>query len=524
MKLPDKLTAINQEPTSSCLEELNSLLQEKEAIIVGKNQVIEEQQKRIALLEEYLRLERHRRFGPSSEKNTAQGELFDEVEQLAERANTADEEESKPQQPKKKGGRKGLSPAIPREQIYLTLSEEDKAGALDTFFVKVKEELDIVPAKVRVLEYLQEKAVLTDGSGQRTVKSALLPQHPLPKSVASTGMLAYIIVAKYMDALPLYRLEGIFNRYGGSITRTTMANWLIKLARPLQPLINLLRDHQLAYELIQADETRIQVLKEPGRSPTSNKYMWVTLGGPPEQPAVLFTYDASRETEVPLRLFEGYQGYLQTDGYAAYDAVCQENNIMRLGCWDHARRKFVEAKKAEPQNKSQKSNVSKATIALSMIAKLYRIEKEIKELDTQQKYQIRQRHAKPQLENIRQWLDKHKDKVPKDGKIGQAFTYLDNQWDKLVVYCESGKLAISNIKAENAIRPFAIGRKNWMFADTPQGAYASATYYSLIETAKANDLEPYDYFRAILKALPYADSVEKLEALLPWNIDNSQLS
>ncbi|MCX4025329.1 IS66 family transposase [Spartinivicinus marinus] len=338
MKLPKNIASTSQQFSSSYVEELSSLLQEKEAIIADnkrlidqKCHIIEEQQKRIAILEEYLRLERHRRFGPSSEKNTAQGELFNEAEQLEQQANTADGEESKPQPPKKKGGRKGLSPAIPREQIYLTLSEEDKAGALDTFFVKVKEELDIIPAKVRVLEYLQEKAVFEDDNAQRTIKSALQPQHPLPKSVASTGMLAYIIVAKYMDALPLHRLEGIFNRYGGSVTRTTMANWLIKLARPLQPLINLLRDHQLVYELIQADETRIQVLKEPGRSPTSNKYMWVTLGGPPEQPAVLFTYDASREKEVPLRLFEGYQGYLQTDGYAAYDAVCQENSITRLG-------------------------------------------------------------------------------------------------------------------------------------------------------------------------------------------------
>ena len=237
MKLPENATTPRQSSSASEREELINLLQKKEAII-------EEQQKRIAILEEYLRLERHRRLGASSEKNTAQGELFDEAEQLNEQAKT--ECETPPlDKPNKKRGRKGLSPAIPREQIYLTLPDEEKVGAIDTFFVKVKEELDIIPAKVRVLEYLQEKAVFGgDPNAPRQIKSARLPQHPLPKSVASTGMLAYIIVAKYMDALPLYRLEGIFHRYGGSITRTTMANWLIKLARPLQPLLNLLRDHQ----------------------------------------------------------------------------------------------------------------------------------------------------------------------------------------------------------------------------------------------------------------------------------------
>lgn len=163
-------------------------------------------------------------------------------------------------------------------------------------------------------------------------------------------------------------------------------------------------------------------------------------------------------------------------------------------------------------------------MALNLIAKLYRIEKAIKELDTEQKYQIRQKQSNPVLEEIRQWLNKHKEKVPKNSPIGKAFTYLDNQWDKLTIYCESGLLSISNIRAENAIRPFAIGRKNWLFANTPQGAHASAAYYSLIETAKANGLDPYSYFIKVLQALPYADSLEKIEALLPWNIDASQLS
>jgi hypothetical protein len=320
-----------------------------------------------------------------------------------------------------------------------------------------------------------------------------------------------------MDGLPLYRLEGILKRYGGDVTRSTLANWMIRLSLQLQPLINLMREEQLSGFLIQADETRIQVLKEPGKTPQSNKYMWVTRGGPPDKPSVLFDYNPSRGKEVPLRLFEGYSGYLQADGYASYEAVCEAEGITLLGCWDHARRKFKDAQDAQPRKKKD-SPPSKADMALRMIGKLYRIEREIKTLIPEEKYQQRQARSIPVLEKLKAWADKNHDKVPKDSLTGKAMFYLRNQWPKLIRYCEDGRLPISNCLAENAIRPFVIGRKAWLFADTPKGAHASAIYYSLIETAKANGLDPYAYFRQLLSQLPYADSVEKYEALLPWNI------
>ena len=493
-------------------------LNEKISIIEQKSIVIAQQKKRIALLEEYMRLHKVRLYGCSSEKDKSQGELFDEAE-LEEAVAEAPIKESVKRTPQQ--GRKPLSPSLPRHQVYLDLSEEEKAGAIDTFYTKVKEELDIVPAKVRVLEYMQEKAVfmpeVADEAMARKIKVAPLPAHPIPKSVASISMLAYLIVSKYCDALPLYRLENILHRYGGSVTRTTMANWLIRLSHQLQPLINLMRDEQCLGDIIQADETRVQVLKEPGKAIASDKYMWVTLGGPPDKCSVLFEYDPSRSREVPLRLLEGFGGYLQTDGYSGYNAVCQQQNLTQLGCWDHARRKFVEAKKAAPKAKKHKSPVvSKADVALGKIRKLYAIEADIESLSVDKKYLERQKRSKPLLADIKQWLDKNITRLEKGSLTYKAMSYTLNQWKKLTVYCEDGRLDISNAAAENAIRPFAVGRKNWLFADTPKGAHASAIYYSLIESAKLNRLEPFAYIQQVLQKLPLADTVEKLEQLLPW--------
>ena len=511
-------------------ESLIGVINQQAGVIQAKDSVIAEQKKRIALLEEYLRLERARLYGRSTEKSSAQGEIFNEAELASCEEETQPSESEK--EPKKKPankGRKPFSPALPRFQERVELTDEEKAGAIDTFFTKVREELDIIPAKVRVKEILQEKAVFLEQDEQqqdkRVIKAAELPKHPIPKSAVTTNMLAHIIVAKYCDALPLYRQEKILSRYGGSVTRTTMANWLIRLSGQLQPLINLMYDHQRTGPVINADETRIQVLKEPGKAISSDKYMWVTLGGPPGQPSVLFDYDPSRGKEVPLRLFEGFKGCLQTDGYASYNAVCQQEGITQAGCFDHVRRKFTDAKKGEAKTSGQKKQknprVSKSDVALGKIRKLYAIEDEIRSLSPADKRHQRQIRSKPLLDDLHAWLEKNIGRVMPDSLVHTAMRYALNQWPKLVVYCENGHLNISNAAAENAIRPFTVGRKNWLFADTPKGARASAIYYSLIESAKANDLEPLAYLSHILKALPYADTVEKLEQLLPWSIKAS---
>ncbi len=379
-----------------------------------------------------------------------------------------------------------------------------------------------MPAKVQIPEYFQEKAIFADSEDKdsRSVKSAILPKHPLVRSMGSINLIAHVIISKYADGLPLYRMEGILSRYGGDISRATQANRVIKLAHQLQPLINLMREQQVSGDIIQMDETLLKVLKEPGLKATSDKYMWVSRGGPPGQTSVLFEYDPSRKKKVSLRLLEDFSGYLQTDGYSGYNAVCIKNNATSAGCWEHARRKFREAQSTQPRDKKTQKP-GKADMALAQINKLYRIERTIKEVSVDEKLKVRQKESIPVLEKPGGWIDRNLDKVPKDSLTGKALTYVNNQWDKLVVYCEDGRLNISNVLAENAIRPFVVGRKAWLFSDTLKGAYASSVHYSLIETAKANHLEPYAYLVHVLNELPYADTVEKIEALLPWNFKTS---
>ncbi len=486
---------------------------EQRQTLEQKDDVIASQCQQIALLQEQVRLLRAQRFGRSSEQSDAQQGLFSDEAALESPPPPPPPEKSQ----KRRRSRKGFSASIPRERVQLCLSDEQRQGASETFFVKVKEELDITPAKVRVLEYWQEKAVFVD-AGRRRLVEAPRPRHVLGKAAVSVNLLAYIIIAKYMDALPLYRLEGILSRYGGSVTRTTLAQWLIKLSVQLQPLINLLRDEQLASDYIQGDETRLQVLKEPGMKASAHKWLWIMRGGPPNRPVILLDYDKSRGKAVAARLLESFEGrYFQSDGYSGYDTVCRQKQIVHLGCWDHVRRKFVEAQKAQPLKKAF-SVPSKADEALAKINELYRIEREIKALSADEKRHQRQLRSVPALNRLKVWLQITAPTLVKGGKTRDACDYALNQWPKLIRFCEHGQLRISNILTENAIRPVALGRKAWMFADTPAGARASAIYFSLVETAKANGLEPYDYLCKVIRQLPYAETVEDMEALLPWNM------
>lgn len=510
------------------------ILEEKERSLEAKDRVIEaheahiaqqqalnaELQKQIHLLEEQLRLARLRKFAAHSEKLPFQGELFDEAElevSLEEVEQALAEAQAQPKKPRKRRTKAdGFDENLPRIQVHLELSEEEKAGADKTFFSKVKQELDIVPAQARVIEYWQEKAVFEQEDGTQQIACAARPVHPLGKCLASVQLLAWVLVAKYADALPLYRLEGILKRHGGRVSRTTLANWIIRLDDVFKPLINLLREHQLGADYLQADETRLQVLKETGKSAQSDNWMWVIRGGPPDKPIVLFEYDTSRSEEVPLRLLAGFKGVLQSDGYAGYNRVCRENEITRIGCWDHARRKFVEASRAAPVKKKG-AKVSKADVAIGKIRKLYAIEQRIEKLPPEEKTRQRRQLAQPVLDNLKTWLEKNRSRVPKNSLTYKAIQYTLNQWDLLVGYLADGRLNISNALAENAIRPFAVGRRNWLFADTPRGARASATIYSLIETAKANDVEPFAYLHHVLQHIGNARTVEDIEALLPWN-------
>ena len=283
-------------------------------------------------------------------------------------------------------------------------------------------------------------------------------------------------------------------------------------------LINLMRDKLLEAPLIHCDETVVQVLKEPGKTPQSQSYMWGQVAEPePDHKVVLFNYAPSRSGSVPMELLSGFKGYLQTDGYQGYAAIGRQEGVISQGCWAHARRKFDETIKGQKKN----SKTGKAHTGLAYIQKLYRIERTLVEKTIEEKKSVRQEQSLPILKQLRQWLDKSLPQVPPKTLLGKALHYLHNQWDKLIRYCDEGYLRMDNNLAENAIRPFVVGRKAWLFSNSQKGADASANLYSLIETAKACGVEPYAYLKMVFARLPAAKNSEDIEQLLPWRVRNT---
>jgi hypothetical protein len=291
---------------------------------------------------------------------------------------------------------------------------------------------------------------------------------------------------------------------------------MIRLGELIVPLINLAEEVQLAYDVLQMDETMVQVLKENGRAAQSESRMWVRRGGPPDKPVILFNYDPSRSGKVAWRLTEDFKGYLQSDGFSGYDAVGRREGVVHVGCLAHARRKFDEALKA--QRAGDRGGL--AAEGLTLIQRIYRIEKAAREaaLTPEQRKQLRDERARPVWDELRRWLDAKRGHAPPQMLIGKAMTYLDNQWPQLIRVLNDGRLEVDNNRCENALRPFVLGRKAWLFSDTPAGAEASARLYGLIETAKANDCEPYAYLRRVFADLPRATTLSEIEALLPWNV------
>ena len=402
---------------------------------------------------------------------------------------------------------------LPREDIVYDLEEKDKVCPHDGTELTCigsddHEQLDIIPAQVKVIRHQRLKYACP--CCEQYIAMASKPKQPIEKSLASPGLLAFVATQKYCDALPLYRQSEIFKRI--ELDRSNLANWMVRCGELIQPLINLLQDKLLERSLVHMDETTLQVLKEPGKTPQSKSYLWL-MASFTEHPITVFHYDPGRSQQVPLALLDTSVNTLMVDGYEWYQKACDDYSIKRLGCWAHARRKFMDAKKIQPKGKA-----GKADQALAWIQKLYLIEKHTKDDPPDQRYQIRQQQAKPIIDKIETWLEKSLLHVPPKTALGKAVQYLRNQWDRLIGYLDNGAYPIDNNLAENAIRPFAVGRKNWLFANSQAGAKASANLYSLIQTAKANNLNPYEYLKHIFKALPNANSAEDIEKLLPWNL------
>jgi transposase len=306
-----------------------------------------------------------------------------------------------------------------------------------------------------------------------------------------------------------------------------MAKWMVKAAMCCAGLIDLLREEIRSGPLINIDESPLQVLNESGRDNTTKSYMWVYRGGPPDRPTLLYQYHRTRSGRVALEFLNDYHGFIQSDDFSGYEHLGQNPNIMHLGCWAHARRKFVKVVKVRKKHRSKRANPkSLADEALDYIGNLYQIEKEARrlQLDNMGIYQLRQKKAKPLLDKFKGWLDTNRPLAPPKSLLGKAISYTLSNWKKLLIYLEDGRLRPDNNLVENAIRPFVVGRKNWLFAGSPDGAKASATFFSLIETAKANSLEPYAYLRCIFKKLPIAQTEQDLKDLLPHNIDPATIA
>jgi len=494
--------------------------------------IIISEREKIQYLEEQIRLLRNEIFGRKSEKRPALDEkqklLFNEVDEVfSEKVEPRASDGSLvvPEHSRRKPGRKPLPADLPRIEIIHDLNESEKACGCGSQLKRIGEEvcekLDYVPARIQVERHIRYKYACpacegVDDEGP-TVKIAPVPVQFIPKSIATAGLVAHIVTAKFEDALPLYRQEKIFDRLGIDLPRTTMAGWMVKAAEKAFPIIELFIKEIRSGPLVNIDETPVQVLNEPGRANTTSSYMWVFRGGDPDRPSLAFQYHPTRSGQVPLGFLNGYRGYIQTDGHKGYEAIGRQPGIVLVGCWAHARRKFDKVIKAMGSQKKQ----SAAHQAIDYIGQIYKIEKKATQegLDAEGRRQLRQQESKPILEDFKKWLDEMVTKTPPKGLLGKAVNYTLDFWPRLIRYIDDGILRPDNNLAENAIRPFVVGRKNWLFSAHPNGASASAALYSLIETAKANGLKPHAYLRHLFDRLPYAQTEDDYRKLLPQSVD-----
>jgi transposase len=403
------------------------------------------------------------------------------------------------------------------------LPEDEKQCACGSTLVRIGEEtserLAIIPRRVYVERHIRPKYAChaCEGSGDESraaVRTAPVPPSIIPRSITSPALLATILINKFCDHLPFYRQEDIFARDGLDLSRQDMANWAIKVGEAVEPLVTRLEKRLLEFPLIQMDETPLQVLGEPERSNTSRSYMWLARGGPPGKQVILYRYQPSRSAKHPSSFLKDYHGYLQTDGYEAYETALSGTDIVHVGCWAHARRKFDEAAKAG-------KTPGLAVEGLERIKQLYILERNLRgqvadgSLNSATFLEMRKTKAEMLMKDLETWLSDQSGDVLPTSLVGKAVAYTLGQWKKLVRYVDLIELTPDNNACENAIRPFVLGRKNWLFSGSPQGARTSCNIYTLIETAKANGLKPWDYIERLCEILPGTPEHD-LDLLLPF--------
>jgi transposase len=510
-------------PDNFTAEEFNVLMAERDAL---------RGELRVVTLERDLALERLKAFqrelfsARSEARGTHQKDLFlNEAEALAPTSETpAAQEDSAGVEvachKRKKRGRKPLDPALPREVVRHELPESERVcshdgHALVEIGVETSEQFDVIPEQVRVIQHQRVKYACP--CCDLGIKVTPAPPRIIERGLLSESALSWIIAGKYQFGMPLYRQAVLLRRFGGDISSNTLAASVVRVGQAVQPIINLMRDHLLDSDLIYGDETTFQVLKESGRKPQSISYLWAQVNGT-GPPVRLFTYAPGRGNAHAVGLFAGVHPgtALMSDGYEVYNGIAKTYQLEHLGCWSHARRLFIKAEDAIP--KQARGPHQLATQFVRAIAKLYAAEAKSQSWTSQRRQRLRARYSAGVLKDIERLLLENLHSVLPKGLLGKALHYLDGQWRKMVRYVENGAWPICNNFCENAIRPFVVGRKGWLFADTVGGANASANLYSLIETCKANGVEPYRYLVWLFKALPLAQSADDYEALLPWNM------
>jgi len=475
-------------------------------------------------------------FGRRSEKlrpeDELQGRLFNETETFGEEsgADSATEKAAEEsditvieQHTRRKAGRKSIPLGIPRKEIVHDFSEEEKkcecCGKPRPIIGKEEtEELDYIPAKVEVLKHIRPKYGPCSceefiHAGKPEIICAPAPKRMLPGSIASEGLLAYVFTSKFCDALPFYRLSKMFQRIDVDISRATMCNWQITCFEKMNMFFEIFTETLKGGEFIRMDETTVQVLHEENRAPESKSYMWAAIGYPARgHPLILYEYHPSRSGDIPLQFLKGFTGYIQTDGYSGYNRAVNIYELIHVGCFAHARRKFHKA------YESSKNKNDRSYKVLMMIRSIYKIESELrgKNLTDDEFVEKRKIAVMPILEELYSYLVQTREIVTPSSALGGAVNYTLNEWDKLIRYLDKAYLTPDNNEIERSIKSFVIGRKNWLFSNTPRGAHASAGMYSIIESAKLNGLNPYLYLRFLFSKLPIiGDNRDELRKLLP---------
>ncbi|NKB47355.1 MAG: IS66 family transposase, partial [Legionellales bacterium] len=480
--------------------------------LIGQyERTIEQQKSSIQNLHHQLHLFRSARFGRKSEKSVVLEQyafVFDEARSVETDISDVTE---KPEtetitytRSKHKTGRKPLPKSLPYLEKIHDLADADKqcacGCALTPIGNEITEQLDVVPQMTFRVVHIRKKYACK--GCENTIQLAQKPKQPIDKAIAAPGLLAAVTDAKFNRHMPLYRQEAMFAESKLSITRGTLSHWLIQSAHLLTPLVKLMEADIHTHDIAYADETPLQVLKEKGRSPTQKSYMWLFVGGPPDKRAFVYQYHPTRAHSVPFDFFTDFKGYLHADCYGAYVALGKLAHIQHVACWAHARRYFVEVAKS-----TKKEGLAHQVV--KHIGKLYQLERELKDNNASfaQIFMRRVKDARPILIQIKKLLDEAQFKVPPKSPIGAALHYSRTHWNALNHYLHDGRLEIDNNRSERAIKPFVIGRKNWLFHGNDIGAHAGSILFSLIETCKQHQVDVFSWLKYVLANIHRADTV-----------------